>query len=43
MDTNYELSLCFLFIILIIIYFYIKTQPVIEGLKKKKETTRPNG
>ena len=36
MDTNYELSLCFLFIILIILYFYIKTQPVIEGMKKKK-------
>jgi hypothetical protein len=41
MDTNYELSLCFLFIILIIIYFYIKTQPVIEGLKKKKKPQDP--
>ena len=41
MDTNYELSLCFLFIILIIIYFYIKTQPVIEGMKKKKKPQDP--
>lgn len=28
---NYELAICFLFILLFIIYFYIRKQPIIEG------------
>ena len=28
---NYELAICFLFVLLFIIYFYIRKQPIIEG------------
>jgi hypothetical protein len=35
---NYELALCFLFILLFIIYFYIRKQPILEGAGKKKTT-----
>jgi hypothetical protein len=31
---NYELAICFLFILLFIIYFYIRKQPIIEGAGK---------
>ena len=30
---NYELAICFLFILLFIIYFYFQKKPIIEGLK----------
>lgn len=35
---NYELALCFLFILLFIIYFYIRKQPILEGAGKSKTT-----
>ena len=31
---NYELAICFLFVLLFIIYFYIRKQPIIEGAGK---------
>jgi len=34
---NYELTLCFLFILLFIVYFYIKKQPILEGAGKSKK------
>lgn len=37
---NYELSLCFLFIILITIYFYFKNQPILEGAGKSKKKAK---
>ena len=33
---NYELAICFLFVLLFIIYFYIRKQPIIEGAGKGK-------
>lgn len=35
---NYELALCFLFILLFIIYFYIRKQPILEGAGKSKSS-----
>jgi hypothetical protein len=34
---NYELSICFLFILLFIIYFYFQKQPILEGAKSIKD------
>jgi hypothetical protein len=34
---NYELAICFLFILLFIVYFYIRKQPILEGAGKKKK------
>lgn len=34
---NYELAICFLFVLLFIIYFYIRKQPIIEGAGKSKD------
>jgi hypothetical protein len=35
---NYELAICFLFILLFIVYFYIRKQPILEGAGKKKKS-----
>ena len=35
---NYELAICFLFILLFIAYFYIRKQPILEGAGKKKKS-----
>jgi hypothetical protein len=34
---NYELAICFLFILLFFIYFYIRKQPILEGAKNKSD------
>jgi hypothetical protein len=34
---NYELAICFLFILLFIIYFYVQNQPILEGAKNKSD------
>lgn len=34
---NYELAICFLFILLFIIYFYVQKQPILEGAKNIKD------
>jgi hypothetical protein len=35
---NYELAICFLFILLFIVYFYFRKQPILEGAGKKKKS-----
>ena len=35
---NYELAIFFLFILLFIVYFYFRKQPIIEGAGKKKKS-----
>jgi hypothetical protein len=39
---NYELAICFLFILLFIAYFYIRKQPILEGAGKKDPFKKTN-